>query len=112
MIRGSVMQGYGKALAIGTALLTAASLVTGCATRRHDLASDSISAQAPFSRTFPGTGDAVCWSVKRAMLSQGYMLDRATDTGVLTGTRDFQPDRPAVRAQGVVPLLLVVTPRV
>jgi len=86
------MQGYGKALVIGTALLTAASLVTGCATRRHDLASDSISAQAPFSRTFPGTGDAVCWSVKRAMLSQGYMLDRATDTGVLTGTRDFQPD--------------------
>jgi len=85
------MQGYGKAFVIGTTLLAAA-LATACASRRHDLASDSISAQAPFSRTFPGTGDAVCWSVKRAMLSQGYMLDRATDTGVLTGTRDFQPD--------------------
>jgi Uncharacterized protein conserved in bacteria (DUF2242) len=86
------MQGYGKAFVIGGTLLTAAALVTGCASRRHDLASDSISAQAPFSRTFPGTGDAVCWSVKRAMLSQGYMLDRAADAGVLTGTRDFQPD--------------------
>lgn len=86
------MQGYGKAFVICSTLLTAAALVTGCASRRHELASDAISAQAPFSRTYPGTGDAVCWSVKRAMLSQGYMLDRATDTGVLTGTRVFQSD--------------------
>ncbi len=35
----------------------------------------------------------MCWSVKRALLSQGYMLDRSTESGVLTGTRDFQPDQ-------------------
>jgi hypothetical protein len=29
--------------------------------------------------------------VKRALLSQGYMLDRSNDNGVLTGTRDYQP---------------------
>jgi Uncharacterized protein conserved in bacteria (DUF2242) len=53
---------------------------------------ERISARAPFSKTFRGSGDAVCWSVKRALLSQGYMLDRSTESGVLTGTRDFQPD--------------------
>ena len=50
-----------------------------------------ITSQAPFSRTYEGTGEVVCWSVKRAMLSQGYMLDRSAEEGVLTGTRDFQP---------------------
>jgi Uncharacterized protein conserved in bacteria (DUF2242) len=63
----------------------------GCATHRHDLARDSIESDAPYSRTFSGSGDIVCWSVKRALLSQGYMLDRPNDSGVLTGTRDFQP---------------------
>ena len=33
----------------------------------------------------------MCWSVKRALLSQGYMLDRPNDSGVLTGSRDEQP---------------------
>jgi hypothetical protein len=33
----------------------------------------------------------VCWSVKRALLSQGYMLDRPNEGGVLTGSRDEQP---------------------
>jgi Uncharacterized protein conserved in bacteria (DUF2242) len=64
----------------------------GCATRKVDVAQASISTQAPFSRTFQGSGDTVCWGVKRALLSQGYMLDRPGESGVLTGTRDFQPD--------------------
>lgn len=67
-------------------------LASGCASRHHELARDSISAQAPFSKTFSGAGDTVCWSVKRALLSQGYMLDRSNESGVLTGTRDFQPN--------------------
>jgi hypothetical protein len=75
-------------------LLTTAIAIacSGCATKKVDVAQESISTQAPFSRTFQGPGDAVCWSVKRALLSQGYMLDRPGESGVLTGTRDFQPD--------------------
>jgi Uncharacterized protein conserved in bacteria (DUF2242) len=73
------------------ALMTAAAALAGCASQKHDLAEESLSATAPFSKTFAGSGDAVCWSVKRALLSQGYMLDRPTDSGVLTGTREFQP---------------------
>ncbi|HEY2340398.1 MAG TPA: DUF2242 domain-containing protein, partial [Steroidobacteraceae bacterium] len=77
----------------GAALLAAGLIASGgCASRKVDIAQESISARAPFSRTFPGPSDAVCWSVKRALLSQGYMLDRPAESGVLTGTRDFQPE--------------------
>jgi hypothetical protein len=77
---------YGACCALGTIALAAA----GCASH-HDLARDSISSTAPYSKSIAGSGDTVCWSVKRAMLSQGYMLDRPAESGVLTGTRDFQP---------------------
>jgi len=80
-----------KAL-IPTALAAAGLAAVGCASKKVDVAQASISAQAPFSRNFQGSGDAVCWSVKRALLSQGYMLDRPNESGVLTGTRDFQPE--------------------
>ena len=73
------------------ALLVVAAAM-GCASHKHDLARDSFSAAAPFSKTIAGSGDTVCWSVKRALLSQGYMLDRPSDSGVLTGTRDYQPN--------------------
>lgn len=74
-------------IACGAAI---AALMVGCAGKR-DVVSDSFSANAPFSRTLSGSGDSVCWSVKRTMLSQGYMLDRSNESAVVTGTRDFQP---------------------
>jgi hypothetical protein len=69
------------------AATAAVALLAGCASHRP---APQFTADAPFSRTFSGSGDAVCWSVKRALLSQGYMLDR-NDAGVLTGSRDEQP---------------------
>ena len=68
--------------------IAAAALLAGCA---HHPPPQQFTATAPFSRTYTGSGDAVCWSVKRALLSQGYMLDRPNDAGVLTGSRDEQP---------------------
>jgi len=73
-------------------LFTVATVVIGCASGRHDVAKDNFSAAAPFSRTIAGSNDAVCWSVKRALLSQGYMVDRPNESGVLTGTRDYQSE--------------------
>ena len=70
------------------AATAAAALLAGCATHRP---APQFTANAPFSRTFSGSGDTVCWSVKRALLSQGYMLDRPDDAGVMTGSRDEQP---------------------
>jgi hypothetical protein len=70
------------------ALAAATALLAGCA---HHPPPRQFTADAPFSRNFTGTGDSVCWSVKRALLSQGYMLDRPNDSGVMTGSRDQQP---------------------
>ncbi len=71
-------------------LLTVAVAVTGCASK-HDTRGPFVTS-APFSKTISGSGDAVCWSVKRAILGQGYMLERSNESGVLTGTRDAQPE--------------------
>jgi hypothetical protein len=64
--------------------------IAGCASK-HDVAQGPFTGAAPFSRSIAGPGDSVCWSVKRALLSQGYMLERSTEPGVLTGSRDYQP---------------------
>ncbi len=63
----------------------------GACASKHDTRGPFVNA-APFSKTIAGSGDSVCWSVKRALLGQGYMLERSTEPGVLTGTRDYQPD--------------------
>jgi Uncharacterized protein conserved in bacteria (DUF2242) len=73
-------------------LLTVAVVATACASSsRRDVGRGHFNAAEPYSKTLTGSGDAVCWSVKRALLSQGYMLDRASENGVLTGTKDYQP---------------------
>lgn len=72
-------------------LLTVAAALAACASK-HDTRGPFV-ASAPFSKTIPGSGDTVCWSVKRALLGQGYMLERSSETGVLTGTRDAQPEK-------------------
>jgi len=79
-------QAVGRTFACAAAL--GAALLGGCV---HRPPPPQFTVDAPFSRTFSGSGDAVCWSVKRALLSQGYMLDRPNDAGVLTGSRDDQP---------------------
>jgi hypothetical protein len=71
-------------------LLGAAMTIIGCASK-HETRGAFVGS-APFSKTIPGSDDAVCWSVKRALLGQGYMLERSSEPGVLTGTRDYQPE--------------------
>jgi hypothetical protein len=73
---------------LACAVAAAGALLASCA---HHPPPAQFTAAAPFSKTFTGSGDTVCWSVKRALLSQGYMLDRPNDAGVLTGSRDEQP---------------------
>jgi hypothetical protein len=71
----------------GVALAVA--VLGGCASHHKD--PPQFSADAPYSKKLVGSSDSVCWSVKRALLSQGYLLDRSSEPGVLTGTRDYQP---------------------
>jgi hypothetical protein len=77
---------------IGIAAPLALALAAGgCASSKPRADTGPFTAAAPFSKTVVGSGDAVCWSVKRALLSQGYMLDRPAEGSVLTGTMDYQP---------------------
>jgi Uncharacterized protein conserved in bacteria (DUF2242) len=71
-------------------LFAIAATAAGCASK-HDTRGPFVET-APFSKTISGSGDSVCWSVKRALLGQGYMLDRSGEAGVLTGTKDSQPE--------------------
>jgi hypothetical protein len=53
---------------------------------------ETFQPNTPFTARVPGDGDVVCWSVKRALLSQGYMLERGGESVVLLGSKEFQPD--------------------
>lgn len=65
--------------------------VASCAS--HTIYSDEkFASETPFSKRVQGTGETVCWSVKRAFLTQGYMLERTSDPVIVTGTKDVQED--------------------
>ena len=49
-------------------------------------------ADTPYSQRVKGPGENVCWAVKRAFLTQGYMLERGADALVMSGYKDTQSD--------------------
>ena len=66
-------------------------VVSGCGS--HPVYQDEKFAEkTPYSRKVDGSGESVCWSVKRAFLTQGYMLERSSDPVIVTGTKDVQND--------------------
>jgi hypothetical protein len=73
------------------AVLPFAVLVAGCASRPA-YQDEAFSPKTQFSRKVQGSGEVVCWSVKRAFLTQGYMLDRSADPVIVTGSKDVQSD--------------------
>src|SRR5260221_2241142 len=72
-------------------VFVAAIVLAGCGTKEA-YRNETFKADTPFSKKIQGSGDAVCFSVKRAFLSQGYMLDRSSDSVIMTGTKDSQVD--------------------
>jgi hypothetical protein len=74
-------------------LLVAVLFVTGCASTKDIQRKEAFTTATPFSTTIELPSKVVCWSVKRAFLAQGYMLDRATaESATLTGVKEFQSD--------------------
>jgi hypothetical protein len=81
-----------------TALSAAA--LTGCATiASHTLQADQPEQQVfqnefastnVFSRSFPGSEEETCEAARRALLSQGYIINEATASQV-RGRKHFQP---------------------
>ena len=72
-------------------LLPLAVVAAGCASR-PSYQDEAFSPKTQYSRKVSGSGEVVCWSVKRAFLTQGYMLDRSADPVIVTGSKDIQPD--------------------
>jgi hypothetical protein len=70
--------------------LLAALALAGCGGSKP--VKENFRADTPYSQRVAGPGDAVCWSVKRAFLTQGYMLERGAESLVMTGYKDMQPD--------------------
>jgi len=75
---------------IWAASLAGAVLMAGCSSAPTQHA--YFRTDTPFSKVVQGSGDSVCWSVKRAFLTQGYMLDRGGDSAIMSGTKDAQID--------------------
>ena len=74
-------------------LLTSALILQGCSTTRAVQKESSQAAATPYSAKIGLPSKIVCWSVKRAFLAQGYMLDRSTaEAATLTGVKEFQTD--------------------
>ncbi len=77
-------------LCVGAAVL--AYVIAGCG-GKETIKEETFQPNTPFSARLSGPGDAVCWSVKRAFLNEGYMLEHAGDSVIMTGTKDFQTDK-------------------
>lgn len=57
--------------------------------------SENFQSDAAFSKKIPLPSDVVCRSVKRALLSQGYLIDQSPqnkDSPWLAGTKNWQPE--------------------
>ena len=72
-------------------VFAAAFLLGGCASTKDIHRKEAFDATTPFSAKVNHPSKIACWSVKRAFLAQGYMLDRATaESATLTGVKEFQ----------------------
>lgn len=80
----------------GAVALAAALSLTGCfglsmSKKGEMLARESFDADGTFSRTFGHTPAQVCEAARRALLSQGYVVAKATPDAVEAG-KNFQPE--------------------
>lgn len=73
-------------------LVTAASLgLTACTTGKTAFYhQEEFSDTSAFSRSFPGSEKAVCEAARRALLGQGYIINKTTENS-LDGNKSFQP---------------------
>ena len=68
-------------------------LLAGCSSTKDFHRKETFNSTTPFSAKVNQPSKIVCWSVKRAFLAQGYMLDRSTaEAATLTGIKEFQAD--------------------
>ncbi|MBN6152733.1 DUF2242 domain-containing protein [Xanthomonas sp. AmX2] len=65
--------------------------LSGCFNRKQDnLVKETFNSDNTYSRSYPVTPALACESARRALLSQGYVVAKATADAV-EGTKNFQP---------------------
>ncbi len=75
-----------------TGWLSLASLATGCASTGKALApQEEFNSAATYSRLFDATPAQTCEAARRALLSQGFLIDSASADRV-DGRKNFQPE--------------------
>lgn len=73
-------------------LLSFSSLLTGCATPMKAFASqEEFSSTVTYSRLFDATAAQTCEAARRALLSQGYIINTARED-LVAGQKSFQPE--------------------
>lgn len=66
--------------------------LSGCFNRKQDnLVKETFNSDNTYSRSYPVTPALACESARRALLSQGYVVAKATADAV-EGTKNFQPN--------------------
>ncbi|MXV06941.1 MULTISPECIES: DUF2242 domain-containing protein [unclassified Xanthomonas] len=84
------MSATSKVLAIPALALIAIGL-SGCFARKQDgLVKETFNSDNTYSRNYPVQPAQACESARRALLSQGYVVSKATADAV-EGTKNFQP---------------------
>jgi hypothetical protein len=84
---------------LGTSSLAAVCLLAGCALsnavssppKTTVYQNEKFQSDETFSRLFDASMADTCEAARRALLSQGYVITRATD-GAVNGSKRFQPD--------------------
>lgn len=81
----------GRTAAAAGAALSALALLAGCAGPKVPVFErESFGSTSTFSRSFTASGDKTCEAARRALLSQGYIIDTARAETV-QGHKNFQP---------------------
>lgn len=74
-----------------SALLAAAFLLGGCASREAAFRGEEFKEETPFVRNFRAGAPKACESAQMALMSQGYRVAESSAKGA-TGQKDFQVD--------------------
>lgn len=75
-----------------TLLILASAALAGCSTSKPAFYhQEEFGDTTAFSRSFPGSEKAVCEAARRALLGQGYIINKTTENTV-DGNKSFQPN--------------------
>ncbi len=67
-------------------------VLSACSTMKHvDYNNEDFTSSNTYSQVFPGSGAEACEAARRALLSQGYVINSA-NAALVNGSKNFQPD--------------------